>query len=332
MNLRWLEDFLALCETGSFTEAARRRFLTQSALSKHMQALETWLGAGRLFDRSTNPVEMTSVGLSFRETASEIVMRLNAVRRGAISGGNIKSIYVSSTHSLSATFVPALSKIIQVRPSGMQMCLHVTASNFSEALSLYERGECDYFLCYGSRVRDIALDAEEHSRLTLGADYLVPVSAPVKGTRKPCHVLACASDRQLPFLGYTEDSHLGRVLQGHQAYIDIADRLVPHARSAYGETLRAGVLAGMGIAWLPYSVVRGNLERAELSLASDDVAYFVPLTIDVYRRKGIARGEVLKCWELWQAHVANFQHLEPALPQMASGRDLLSAQIAGRSS
>jgi len=48
MNLRWLEDFLAVCETRSFTEAAHRRFLTQSALSKHMQALEIWWGVGTL--------------------------------------------------------------------------------------------------------------------------------------------------------------------------------------------------------------------------------------------------------------------------------------------
>lgn len=331
MNLRWLEDFLALCETGSFTEAARRRFLTQSALSKHMRALEIWLGAGMLFDRSTNPVEITSVGRSFKETAAEIVTRLNAARRGTPSSGvNIENIYVSSTHSLSAIFVPVLSKIIQARPWGVRICLHVAANNFREALSLYERAESDYFLCYGSRVRGIALADEEHSKLTLGADYLVPVSIPAKGTSKPYYVLARASDRQLPYLGYTDESHLGKVLQSHQAFINIADKLVAHAKSAYGETLRAGVLAGLGIAWLPYSAVRGNLERGELSLASDDAADFVPLTIDVYRRQATFRDDVLKCWELWQAHVVKFKHLAPALPELAGGLDLLRAQSGRR--
>jgi len=331
MNLRWLEDFLALCETGSFTEAARRRFLTQSALSKHMQALEMWLGAGMLFDRSTSPVGLTSVGLSFKETALEIVTRLNAVRRGRRVGViDVKDIYVSSTHSLSATFVPVLSQIIQASASDVRMCLHVTANNFSEALLLYERAESDYFLCYGSRLRGMNLDDEEHAKLTLGADYLVPVSIPVKGTNRPHYVIESASDRQLPYLGYTDESHLGKILQSHRAFIHIATRLVAHAKSAYGETLRASVLAGMGLAWLPYSAVRSNLERGELSLASNDAVYFVPLSIDVYRRQEIARDEVLKCWELWQAHVAKFRHLAPALPERTGSDDLLRAQLAGR--
>ena len=83
MNLRWLEDFLAVCETGSFTEAAHSRFLTQSTLSKHMQALEIWLGVGTLLDRSTTPVGITSAGLAFTETASQIVTLLNSARRAA---------------------------------------------------------------------------------------------------------------------------------------------------------------------------------------------------------------------------------------------------------
>jgi LysR family transcriptional regulator, hypochlorite-specific transcription factor HypT len=164
MNLKWLEDFLALCETRSFTEAAHRRFLTQSALSKHMQALETWLDAGVLLDRSTNPLGITGAGLAFRETASQIVALLNSARRAGSSGrAATKNISVSSTHSLSATFVPALSKLLYEHLSSQTVCLHVTANNFGEALSRYQRAESDYFLCYDSPVHDIALDPDEHS-------------------------------------------------------------------------------------------------------------------------------------------------------------------------
>jgi LysR family transcriptional regulator, hypochlorite-specific transcription factor HypT len=93
MNVKWLEDFLALCETRSFTTAARRRFLTQSALSKHLQALETWLGAETLLDRSTNPLRITSAGLSFRETASQIVALLNAARLAVAHDGRFDGLF-----------------------------------------------------------------------------------------------------------------------------------------------------------------------------------------------------------------------------------------------
>lgn len=318
MNLRWLEDFLALCETRSFTEAARSRFVTQSALSKHMQALEIWLGAGMLLDRSANPVGITSAGLSFKETATQVVALLNSARRAASNSRiALKNIYVSSTHSLSATFVPMLSKLLCQGFSDETVCLNVVANNFTEALSRYTRGECDYFLCYDSPVRGIAFDHEEHSKLTLGTDYLVPVSIPAKQNREPYYAIRRASERPLPYLGYTEESHLGKILQNHPAFAQLADRLVPYAKSAYSETLRAGVLNGLGVAWLPYSLIRSNLKDAELTLASKDGAHFIPLTVDIYRRTLTSRDEVLNCWEIWQTSVLSLNHLTSALPGIA---------------
>jgi len=320
MNLKWLEDFLALCETRNFTEAARKRYLTQSALSKRMQALEIWLGTGTLLDRSTNPVGITGAGQSFREAAAQIVALLNSARRAASNSAiAIRNIYVSSTHSLSATFVPVLSKLLYEKLADQTVCLHVAANNFKEALSRYERAECDYFLCYDSPVHGVALDRDEHSKLTLGTDYLVPVSIPTRQGGEPYYALRDACERRLPYLGYTEESHFGKVLQHHAAFAHLADRLVAHARSAYAETLRASALAGLGVAWLPYSLIRSNLEDGELALASTDDAHYLPLTIDVYRQRQASRDEVLQCWEIWRTHLLNLNHLAPALPGIAPG-------------
>ncbi len=225
-----------------------------------------------------------------------------------------KNIYVSSTHSLSATFVPALSKLLHENLSNQTVCLHVAANNFGEALSRYERAECDYLLCYDSPVRSVALDHDEHSKLTLGTDYLVPVSIPAERGGEPYYAITRAAARPLPYLGYTEESHLGKLLHGHAAFVHIAARLVAHARSAHAETLRAGALTGLGLAWLPYSLIRSNLQDGELTLASNDDAHYVPLTIDVYRQKEAARDEVAQCWEIWRTHALNLNQLTPALP------------------
>jgi DNA-binding transcriptional LysR family regulator len=314
MHLKWLEDFLALCETRSFTEAARRRFLTQSALSKHMQALESWLGAGALIDRSTNPLGITIAGLSFKEAASQIAALLNAARRAAShTGAATRNIYLSSTHSLSATFVPALSKMLHERFANQTVCLHVAANNFGEALARYQRAECDYFLCYDSSAHSIALDHDEHTKLTLGTDYLLPVSIPAKHDGEPYYALGRASERPLPYLGYTEESHLGKVLGNHRAFARIAPRLVAHAKSAHSATLRAGAITGLGVAWLPHSLIRGDLRDGSLTLASEDRAHYVPLTIDVYRQREASRAEVLQCWEIWRANIHSLD-LAPALP------------------
>ena len=61
MELYWLQDFLALVRTSSFSKAAMERHVTQSAFSRRIQALEDWVGTP-LFDRSARPVELTAAG------------------------------------------------------------------------------------------------------------------------------------------------------------------------------------------------------------------------------------------------------------------------------
>src|SRR5260370_35335178 len=61
MELRHLEHFLAVAEEQSFTRAAARLHLVQSALSVSVRALERELG-GRLLDRNTHRVELTDAG------------------------------------------------------------------------------------------------------------------------------------------------------------------------------------------------------------------------------------------------------------------------------
>jgi len=44
MELKWLEDFVSLAETHSFSRSAELRHVTQPAFSRRIQALEAWLG------------------------------------------------------------------------------------------------------------------------------------------------------------------------------------------------------------------------------------------------------------------------------------------------
>ena len=62
MNLIWLDDFLTLAASGSFSRAAQERHMTQPAFSRRVRALEEWLGVV-LFDRSTQPATRVSLSL-----------------------------------------------------------------------------------------------------------------------------------------------------------------------------------------------------------------------------------------------------------------------------
>ena len=64
-SLQQLKAFLAVAETGSFVAASSRVGLSQPALSLTVKALEEELG-GRLFDRTSRRVALTSEGRQFR--------------------------------------------------------------------------------------------------------------------------------------------------------------------------------------------------------------------------------------------------------------------------
>jgi DNA-binding transcriptional LysR family regulator len=75
MNLSWLEDFLALAATGHFSRAAEERHMTQPAFSRRIRALEDWLGAD-LFDRSSQPAQLTAVGEWFKDIARDQLLQV----------------------------------------------------------------------------------------------------------------------------------------------------------------------------------------------------------------------------------------------------------------
>lgn len=82
MNLAQLEHLLAVADTGSFSRAAERQHLTQSALSRSIQTLEDDLGA-RLIDRSGKRSELTPLGQAVAVRARRMVFEAAELRRSA---------------------------------------------------------------------------------------------------------------------------------------------------------------------------------------------------------------------------------------------------------
>lgn len=82
MNLRQLEHWLALAETGSFSRAAIKLHMTQSALSRSIQMLEDELG-GPLVDRIGKRNELTALGQAVLERARRIVHEASELKQEA---------------------------------------------------------------------------------------------------------------------------------------------------------------------------------------------------------------------------------------------------------
>ncbi|MCD7737694.1 MAG: LysR family transcriptional regulator [Lachnospiraceae bacterium] len=71
MNINYFHEFVTLCETMNYTEAAERLFISQASLSKHIQYMEKELDEA-LFIRSTRKLELTEYGKLFLPDAIAI--------------------------------------------------------------------------------------------------------------------------------------------------------------------------------------------------------------------------------------------------------------------
>ena len=82
MNIKHLEHLLALADTGSFSRAAEKLYLTQSALSRSIQSLELDLGA-KVLDRIGKRNELTPLGQDVVARARHIVREAAELRQSA---------------------------------------------------------------------------------------------------------------------------------------------------------------------------------------------------------------------------------------------------------
>ena len=78
-NLSFLQSFLVVASTGSFTVAAKKLFITQPAVSQHVNALEKELGV-KLFMRRGRGIVLTDEGLFLQRKAEELMRTLSDVQ------------------------------------------------------------------------------------------------------------------------------------------------------------------------------------------------------------------------------------------------------------
>ena len=76
MNINQLRYFVTAAENRSFSKAASKHFISQTAVTQQIQALEESLGV-TLFDRSTRPIKVTPAGNLFLVDAKAILERVN---------------------------------------------------------------------------------------------------------------------------------------------------------------------------------------------------------------------------------------------------------------
>ncbi|RYF82841.1 MAG: LysR family transcriptional regulator [Comamonadaceae bacterium] len=285
MNFVWLDDFLALAETGNFSRAAQARHVTQPAFSRRVRALEEWLGVP-LFDRSEQPARLTVAGEWFRDVAQEVLARVDRIPGEAreVAEAHSATLRVAATHALSLTFLPRWLRALESHTALGPVLLMSDMLQQCEAL-MHQR-KVEFVLSHAHPLTPGVLDdGERFVSRQVGSDLLVPVSAPGPqgGALHALDARRASTAKPVPVLHYSSDSGMGRITRavfgGRLAALRTQVVFTAHLASV----LRTQALDGRGVAWLPQTLIEDDLQAGRLCLASTDARWHAPTQIRLYR-------------------------------------------------
>lgn len=315
MELKWLEDFVALASTGSFSRAAEIRNVTQSAFSRRIKQLETWLGAD-LVSRATLPAELTPEGISFLPVAQSAIRTMQEAR-AATQAARPQArpvLNIAALQTLTVTRLPRWLEQLEQHLPTARTRLIPDRGGIEANLDALVDGEADLLLTYAHPYVPMLLDPRQFDWITLDRDIILPVMAPEPGRKgsMTCDavraVFAGTAQQDIPYLDYGNASFFGTALQRLFARRVLPRRIMHENAMCIG--LRALALEGRGICWLPQSLIAGDLKAGRLVTVSSDPQWQLEIDIRLYRCRAPRHqtGVTDRLWDRLQGAAISDSH------------------------
>jgi DNA-binding transcriptional LysR family regulator len=301
METKWLEDFVSLAETRSFSRSAQLRHVTQPAFSRRIQALEAWAGTD-LVDRSSYPTRLTPAGETLYAQSLEMLQALQSTRamlRGHASAGH-DVIEFAVPHTLAFTFFPAW--VSSLREKFGPIKSRLIALNVHDAAMRLVEGSCDVLIAYHHASQPLQLDTERYEMVTLGQESMAPYCKP-DAEGEPMFRLPGRPQHPLPYLGYAPGAYLGRVTELLLKQAGTAIHLDRVYETDMAEGLKVMAVEGHGVAFLPHSAVKKELRARKLVNAAppDLQGLEIAMEVRAYRErpgaKQVPKGTAQALWE-----------------------------------
>ncbi|WP_322072220.1 LysR family transcriptional regulator [Paraburkholderia bannensis] len=212
IDLNALQAFLAVCETGSMTGAAKQLGVSQSAVSQAIAALERDQGV-TLFDRESRPPRPNVAGRALQELAGALLEHAQMVsaRIGDASNAGTLPVRLGCVDSFAATVGPEL--IRAVSGSARQIALW---SGLTPGLSkqLHDR-ELDMAVCTQTTLNDARIVEVP----IFSEAFVVVVSKAWLAQRRNVDWRTLALE--LPLIRYTARSVIGQQVERYARHLGI---------------------------------------------------------------------------------------------------------------
>ncbi len=265
MHLQWLDDVLVLLEEGNLSRAAARRNITQPAFSRRIRGFEDWLGVDVL-DRRTNRVEISEALLSNEGEIRALIARLRELRtRIGHFEATQTTLAIAAQHAVTCSTFPDMALRVRSQLPGIQF--RIRAGNLNDCVTMFLRGDTSMLLCYEAESVGPLQFGPDIRRGLWGNDYLVPVvGGSLRYRVKDTGEIAM----ETPAIVYPEESYFGQVLHRGQRPFGVSGANANSVSvTAFSSATRELVLKGLGVGWLPFSMVHQEIASGALiSLAN----------------------------------------------------------------
>jgi DNA-binding transcriptional LysR family regulator len=257
MDTRKLKHFIALCEHGTFHRAAEAVHLSQSALSRSIQALEQELGA-TLFDRVGHRSHLTAFGQSLARRAKRLLFEENELQRelALVRAGEFGEIVLGTSPTPSSLLLrPCLVEQARLRP---QLRINIVMGRTRELLEALRAEKLDVVVVDAYDIG--SADGLEIEQLaTLPGDFLCRRGHPLLALPR----VDFAAVRRHPIACSAVSEALARQLVetfGPEAH---PDRLITYRCDSY-EIQRQVVLQSDTVLMSVLAILRDEIEAGEL--------------------------------------------------------------------
>lgn len=286
MDLNWIKDLDKLARTGNFSQAAKLSNLSQPAFSRRIAALEAWVGA-QLVDRSKQPVVLTLAGSQFLEAGQQAVFRIESERGLILESLALPDKYVvtfAAQHSISWRFFPEWMQHFEAVFGPVMTRLR--ADDLTACLEDLNNSNVDFVMAYtraGSQVLPpmpaLRLKTPLES-LLVGSDRLIPVCKR-NPDGSPLFKLE-PGGAKVPFLKFSQSSPIHQLIAPVLNQFDINSMVSTVYENSMAGALRLRARDGGGIAWLPESLIRPDLEGGLLT-STGDRSWDIALDVRLFR-------------------------------------------------
>jgi len=244
IDSRQLRAFAALARTGSFTLAAKELFLSQSAVSHSMKALENDVGC-RLFDRVGKKVLLTQAGEALLHHADKILQEMGAARAGLQQLGKwgVGRLRIGASPTACQYILPAVLR--EFKESFPKCMIAIDPGDTLEAIESVRNNKTDLAITLEPRNED---QFEFHPLFTDELTFLVGAMHP---WARDGHVVRQEIPRQ-SYVLYNKGSYTFRIVQDYFRQEDMVLNTVIELGSmeAIKELVKLGLGASILAPWI----------------------------------------------------------------------------------